>query len=68
MGRTLDTEEHRETLLRTTADVMAHALVQMECCAQEWPSYADEARDMRSVVERMISNARQFGYVAKTRI
>ncbi len=52
-------------LLRTTTDVLAHALTQMDCCAKTWTEYQPAASTMREFVERMVVHAREYGYVEK---
>jgi hypothetical protein len=68
MARKLTSDESRETLLRTSADVAAHALVQLEILAKEWPEFTPDAKEYRVFVERLIESAKQYGYMEKTRI
>jgi hypothetical protein len=62
-----DSAESEAVLLRTTADVLSHALVQFECCAGHWPQYHPDAGTMREMVERLVEHAREYGYIEKRR-
>ena len=61
--RPLSADEKRAVCLRTTADVMEHALNQMMYCATQWSEYMDEATAMRHTTERIVAHARELGYV-----
>lgn len=61
-------DEPRNIILRTTADIMSNALVQLECCVKDWGEYADFTKQMREVTQRMIDRATLVGYIPKTRI
>jgi len=56
-----------EVLLRTTADVLEHAVLQFECCAKEWPEYKDDVEVVRGIAERVLEGARKVGYLGKVR-
>ena len=58
-------DEKRRVLLRTTADIMAHALIQMECCAAEWPEYVGEVEALRNLCLSLTAQAREVGYVGR---
>lgn len=62
---TLDDADSDAVLLRTTADVVSHALTQLDCCAGKWPEYGSAATTMREFVERLVVHAREFGYIEK---
>lgn len=68
MPKRLDDSERRLVLLRTSADVAAHALIQLECLAFEWPEYASEASQYRKFVERIVASAKEVGYIEKSKI
>ncbi len=65
MPKRVDDADSEAVLLRTTADVVSHALTQMDCCAERWPKYQSDATTMREFVERMIEHAREYGYIEK---
>ena len=60
-------DERRAVLLRTTTDVMLHALDQFLCCSEDWAEYRAEATEMEKLTERMVAHAREYGYVVKAR-
>lgn len=68
MASKLDSEESRRTLLRTSTDVLAHCVLQIDCLADQWDIYAKDASDLREFANRMIAHAREYGYLEKTRI
>ncbi len=57
--------EPEAVILRTTADVVSHALTQLDVCAQTWTEYKPAAATMREFVERMVVHAREYGYTEK---
>jgi len=59
----LTSEESRHVMLRTTADVVSHAIKQIECCAGLWPEYQADAKEWRAVSERLVAHAREYGYI-----
>ena len=65
MPRRVDDAESEAVLLRTSADVLSHALSQMDCCATRWPEYTADASTMREMVERMVEHAKDYGYIEK---
>ena len=68
MPKYTTSDSSREALLRTSADVASRALIQLECLAKEWPEFASDAKVYRTFVERLVAQARQYGYIEKTRI
>ena len=64
-GKKANQADSDATLLRTTADVLANALKQLECCATRWDEYRKPANDMRLMVEGLVEHAKGYGYVAK---
>lgn len=65
MAKTVDNAESEAVLLRTTVDVVSHALTQLDCCASKWPEYKASASTMREFVEKMVVHAREYGYIEK---
>ena len=65
MPRKVDDAESEAVLLRTTTDVVSHALTQMDCCATRWPEYTADASTMREIVERLVEHAKDYGYIEK---
>ena len=65
MPRRVDDAETEAVLLRTTTDVVSHALTQLDVCAEHWPNYSKDAITMREFVERMVVHAREHGYIEK---
>jgi hypothetical protein len=61
----IDNEEKRRVLLRTTADAATHFLLQMECCAAEWPEYVGEAKSLKTLSEGLVAHAREVGYIGR---
>ncbi len=57
--------EPEAVILRTTTDVVSHALTQLDVCAGVWPEYKPAAVTMREFVERMVVHAREYGYTEK---
>lgn len=51
--------------LRTTTEIMENALKAMKMCAEEWPEYQPDYRQMRDTVERLRTAAQGFGYVGR---
>ena len=58
-------DERIKILLRTTADMMLHALSQLECCVEEYPQYAGEVRSMRNLCDSLVADARSVGYIGR---
>ena len=67
MTRQTSPEEKRAVCLRTTASVLEHALKQMSYCGVVWPEYMDDLTTFRHSVEKIVSHARQYGYVGEVR-
>ena len=65
MARSVDDAESEAVLLRTSADVLSHALTQMDCLAGVWDEYRADSVTMREFVERMVVHARDYGYIEK---
>lgn len=65
MAKARGEEEKKETLLRTTADVMLHSLRQLECCASDWPEFRDDAKILGDLVEKLEAEASKVGYIRK---
>jgi hypothetical protein len=65
VAKKVDDAESTAVLLRTSADVLSHALSQMDCCANRWPQYTTDASTMREMVERMVEHAKDYGYIEK---
>ena len=65
MPRKVDNAESEAVLLRTSADVLSHALTQMDCLATVWPDYKADSTTMREAVERLVEHAKDYGYIEK---
>ena len=65
MAKKIDDAESEAVLLRTSADVLSHALTQMDVCAGVWGEYRADSVTMREFVERMVVHAREYGYIEK---
>ncbi len=65
MGRKVSEAESEAVLLRTTVDIISGALTQLDCCVQKWPQYQADATAVREVVERMVRDAKEYGYIEK---
>jgi hypothetical protein len=65
MAKRVDDESSNAALLRTTADVVSHALTQLDCCTSKWPEFAKDAASVREFVERLVLRAREYGYIEK---
>jgi hypothetical protein len=61
----VDDAESEAVLLRTSADVLSHALAQAECLASTWPDYTADASTFREMVERLVEHAKDYGYIEK---
>lgn len=65
VARKVDDAESEAVLLRTSADILSHALTQMDCCAEVWDEFGPDAKAMRETVERMVERAKEHGYIEK---
>ena len=62
----MTSEESRNVLLRTTADVAEHFGVQLAALAKEWPEYSADAERFSEFAERLSGKAQTLGHIAKT--
>jgi hypothetical protein len=60
-------EEHRNIVLRTSADVLENAAAQVEVLAEGWPEYGDDARRFVRFSQRVTAAASQVGHKSKVR-
>ena len=65
MGHRESPDEHRKTILRTTADCLLNALSQLEWCVKDWPEYQSECDALRELSDRIAGDARGVGYVGR---
>lgn len=49
-------------LLRTTADILDHAVIQAQCCAEQWPEYQREVDRFSDFVDRLSGAAQKLGH------
>lgn len=60
-----DLENSDAALLRTSADILSHALTQTECMTKAWPQYKASTVTLRTFVETLVVHAREYGYIEK---
>ena len=60
-------EEHRNIVLRTSADVLENAAAQVAVLAEEWPEYGDDARRFARFSQRVSAAASQVGHKPRKR-
>jgi len=63
----MTTQASREALLRTTADVVEHALCQLDTCRLEWPELSSDVDMIEESVEHVVARAQRVGYTPKVR-
>lgn len=63
----MTTQASREALLRTTADVLEHAVVQAGACAEEWPEVRSDVEAVARAATAVAQRAAAVGYVPKGR-
>ena len=61
----VDDADSLAVLLRTSADVASHSLSQIDVLASKWPEFASDATSMREFVERLVTKAKDYGYIEK---
>lgn len=67
MPRPRSESDHQAVLLRTSADVGEHALVQLEALGEEYPEYMPDVVNFRFFVQKVVDAAKLIGYIGKTR-
>lgn len=63
----MTTQASREALLRTTADVLDHAVVQAMACVEEWPEVVAEVEAVARAAAAVAQRAGAVGYVPRAR-
>jgi hypothetical protein len=65
MGRPRTDEEKRRVLLRTTATVVDHCVLQVECCVGEWPDLRGSLDLLTGVADAIREEAEKVGYMRR---
>ena len=65
MGHRDSPDEKRKTMLRTTADILNNAVLQMDWCIKDWPEYQRERDQLKELSDRIVADARGVGYVGR---
>lgn len=58
---------HKDVVLRTSASVLEHAVLQAEVLSEEFPEYGDDARRFARFTERVSAAASRVGHKSKVR-
>ena len=66
LPKPLSPDEKRHVCLRTSADVLEHALKQMGLLGVVWPEYMGDLTSFRHSVEKIVAHAREVGYIGES--